>query len=91
MRAEFFKTGFESSYVYNGRIRSIVITDGLQSYRSLLEYGYMHSIGKDEEELEECRLSRCYLVIILLKRNFHRVVRDLASNHPLFLKFFTPL
>jgi len=48
--------------------RATIITDGLQSYKSLPQYGYIHSIEMDDEALEECRLSRCHLVASLLKR-----------------------
>lgn len=70
---------------------SIVITDGLQSYRSLPDYGYMHTIERDEEDLEECRLSRCHLVISLLKRWILGTLQGSVSHEHLqdYLNEFT--
>ena len=45
-----------------------IITDGLSSYNSLPQYGYTRIIEEADEELGECRLSRCHLAASLMKR-----------------------
>ena len=51
----------------------------------------MHTIEKDEEDWEECRLSRCHLVISLLKRWILGTLQGSVSHEHLqdYLNEFT--
>ena len=68
-----------------------IITDGLNSYNSLPRYGYTRIIEETDEELDECRLSRCHLAASLMKRWIIGTLQGSVSHEHLqdYLNEFT--